>query len=97
MKVTTYVVDRFTLSEKRKIQDYGDSSYAIERCCKLLLEVDATSITMENVSWKKHGIPIKSVIVYDHNLDWAFLATNSSLEKRMGPYPIIDKKIVYKK
>ena len=94
MKATTYIVDRFTLSIRREIQDYGNPNYAIERCCKLLVEVDATTLTMDNVLWKKHGIPIKSVIIYDQDLDWAFLVTNTSLERKMGPYPIIEGKIV---
>ena len=89
MKVSLYVVNRKTLAKSHKVQDYGNTKIALARAGKLLVEFEADQLYLERVMWKEMGIKTKSILIYCPSFDWAFLATNSEMEKeKIGPLPL---------
>tara|TARA_B100000963_G_C22111898_1_gene445271 strand:- start:139 stop:447 length:309 start_codon:yes stop_codon:yes gene_type:complete len=92
MKVTVYIVDRFTLKKTRKVQSYGDTHIALSRCATLLSELDGSMIYMENIKWSEYGVKTECILLYDEAFSFGFIITNSGLQKnKMGPFPLKKK------
>lgn len=86
MRVSLYVVNRFTLVKSHKVQDYGNTKIALSRVGKLLVEFEGEELYLERVVWKERGIKTNSILAYCPNFEWGFLITNSEMEKeKIGP------------